>query len=83
MRNVIAVVLALFAPLLFPWPLAAVIAFLVSCVLPPLGLLSGVVADTLYYTHAVGIPYATIAGALATCLGFLVHEFWRTRIMAA
>jgi hypothetical protein len=81
-RACVAVVLALAAPILFPAALALIIVALASVVVPPVGLLAGVLADGLYATPVVGVPYATLVGLALSVLGYAVHRFIKTRIMA-
>jgi hypothetical protein len=81
MSRTLAVLLALAAPLLLPAALAAVVVFIAAVVVPPLGLVAGVLTDALYYTPAVSFPYATVIGAGITVVAYLVHQFIKTRIM--
>lgn len=82
MRKALAIILALLSPLLFPALLALVVVFVASVVVPPVGILSGILADALY--RAPGMPpYATLLGALATASGYVMHRFIKTRIMGA
>jgi hypothetical protein len=81
MTKILAVVLALLSPLLFPAALAAILVLFAAIVLPPLGILAGVLTDALYYTPGVSFPYATVTGAGISVIGYLVHQFIKTRIM--
>jgi hypothetical protein len=83
MRAALAIVVACLAPLLFPVALASLLVLLAAVIVPPVGLLAGVIADALYYTPGVHLPYATFAGLLATGIGYVVHRFIKTRIMSA
>ena len=48
MKTVVAMVLALAAPFLFPAVLSVVFIFAAAMVVPPVGLLAGVLTDALY-----------------------------------
>ena len=77
----VAILAALAGPFMFPAVFSVLVVFCASIVLPPLGLLAGVIADALYYTPSVHVPYATLLGLLITVLGFFVQQFIKTRIM--
>jgi hypothetical protein len=79
-RAVVAVVLALLAPLFFPAALTVAVVLIASLVVPPVGVLAGVLTDALYRTPDVP-PYATLVGLAFTIGGFIVHRFVKTRIM--
>jgi hypothetical protein len=83
MRNAVAIILALAAPLLFPAALAVLIVLAASVIVPPVGLLAGVFMDALYWTPSVSVPYATIIGLFMSIIGYVVHQFIKTRIMSA
>lgn len=83
MKEVLAIVIALASPLLFPWPLTLALVAVASVILPPLGILAGILTDALYYTPPVSIPYASLIGLLLSVLGYFVHRFIKTRIMTA
>lgn len=82
MRKAVAIALALLSPLLFPAALAAIIIFAASVIVPPVGILAGVLADALYRTPHMP-PYATAFGAFASAAGYLMHRFIKTRIIGA
>ena len=76
-------VLALAGPLLFPWPLVAVLAVLAAASFPlaPLGV--GVIMDAFHYAPgAAGIPLAVAAGLTATLIALAVRQFVKTSIIA-
>ena len=81
MSRTIAIITALLAPLLLPSFFAAFLVFIAAVILPPLGLVAGVLTDTLYYTPAVSFPYATVIGAGISVVAYIVHQFIKTRIM--
>ncbi len=83
MRKVVAVLLGLSAPLLFPAAFALGVVVITSVIVPPIGLLAGMLTDALYYTPSVSIPYATIIGLVISVLGYFVQRFLKTRIMTA
>lgn len=82
MRTALAILLALVSPVLFPAAFAAVIVLIASLFVPPVGLLAGALTDALYYTPSVSIPYATLAGLCVSVLGYVVHQFIKTRIIS-
>ncbi len=79
--RILATILALISPFVFPWVVTLVTAALASVVFPPLGIVVGIMMDILYNSPATGIPYATIIGALVSGIGYVVHQFIKTRIM--
>ncbi|MDB5195355.1 MAG: hypothetical protein JWO84_539 [Parcubacteria group bacterium] len=81
MRTTLAIILALVSPLVFPAALTLVVVLIASVLVPPVGLLAGVLTDALYWTPSVSVPYATIAGLCASVLGYAVHQFIKTRII--
>lgn len=81
MMKILAILLAVLSPLLFPAVLATLLVFFAAIVLPPLGLLAGVLTDALYYTPGAPFPYATLIGAGISVAGYAVHQFIKTRIM--
>jgi hypothetical protein len=83
MKEFIAFIIALAAPLLFPGSLTFVLVAIASVIVPPVGLLAGVLSDALYYVPSVGIPYATLIGLALTLGGYVVRQFIKTRIMSA
>lgn len=68
---------ALFA---FPWPYAALIAFLASLYIPPVALAFGVFSDALYYTHGTGFPVASLYGVIGFIVAFFANRFIRSNI---
>lgn len=82
MRKALAIALALLSPLLFPAALAALVILVAAVIVPPVGILAGVLADALYRTPDMP-PYATAFGAAASGAGYLMHRFIKTRIMGA
>lgn len=76
-------VLAVLSPLLFPVYLAVLIVTLVSLLIPPIALVAGMLADALYYVPGhVFVPYASIAGLLASLIAVFVHDFIKARIIS-
>ncbi len=63
------------ATLLFPWPLAALLALASASVESLVPLAAGIFIDVLYYApHAARFPYFSLAGALVTALAFFVRS---------
>jgi hypothetical protein len=58
----------------FPWPFTALLALVSSLIEPLVPLAVGMFADTLYYTPSVGLPFFTLAGAVATTIALLVRS---------
>ena len=83
MNKATAIILALVAPFIFPTVLTGVIVLLAAVVVPPVGILAGVLIDVLYYTPAVSLPYGTLTGAVLTGVGYVMHQFIKTRIISA
>lgn len=81
MNKLIALILALLSPLLFPAAFAAILVLIASAILPPVGILAGIFTDMLYHAGGTGFPYATYFGFVASGVGFVVHQFIKTRIM--
>ena len=74
MRGALAV-LAMAGVVLFPWPLAALLALGAGWYEPLVPFASGVFADALYYSsHAARLPLFTIGGALASVLAVFVRS---------
>lgn len=75
MRRALLIIGTLVSTILFPWPLAALLAFFSSLYLPLLPLATGIFFDTLYYTPQAGFwPLGTLCGALVTILAFSVRS---------
>jgi hypothetical protein len=72
--------LAFFGLFAFPWPYAAVIAFVLSLYVPPAGLAFGLFSDALYYTHGIGLPIATLYGIAGSLVAYFANRFIRSRI---
>ncbi|MGE5540986.1 MAG: hypothetical protein ACM3TU_01735 [Bacillota bacterium] len=83
MRTALALLVAILSPLLFPAALAFLLVLGASVIVPPAGLLAGVIADGLYHVPSIPLPYATLAGSAASVIGYVVHRFIETRIMGA
>ncbi len=81
-RTGTAIALALGSPFFFPAPLSAAIVLVASVIVPPVGLLAGILTDALYRAPGM-LPYATLAGALASVLGYVVQRIIKTRIIGA
>lgn len=81
MNKALAVILALVAPLLFPTLLASLIVLALSFVVPPVGLVAGVLTDSLYHTPGQPMPLGTLIGGSITLIAYGVHRFVKTRIM--
>jgi hypothetical protein len=84
MIRAILVAAAILAPFFFPWPYAALLAFVAALYFPMLGLFLGVFFDFLYYTPgAAHFPHATVFGACGALIAFVVRRFIKTRIIGA
>lgn len=84
MMPQLLVLLAFAAPFLFPWPLAALLAFSAAFVLPLYGILAGVLIDILYYTPGgASWPIVTVLSVVGAVLSILMHRFVKARIMGA
>ncbi len=74
MRGALTI-LAFVSVVLFPWPLAALLALVGGLAEPLLPLAAGIFADTLYYAPAsAALPWLALGGALATAAAYLVRE---------
>jgi hypothetical protein len=82
LRSVVLIA-AFLSPILFPWPLTALLALIAAAVSPLAPLAVGLIIDTLYFsrTASLFVPWATILGAVATLGAFSVHRFLETSIM--
>lgn len=68
--------------MLFPWPLTVLLALAASFFEPLVPLAVGLFADTLYFAPRSGaLPLATLYGALATLLAFVVRARLKTGSM--
>jgi hypothetical protein len=74
------IVLSLVGTVAFPWAYSAGLVFLASLYLPYLGLVFGVLYDTLYYPLGAGFPVATLTGLLIALLAFFARRFLKTHI---
>lgn len=81
MMRIAAIVLALIAPFVFPWPLALILGFIAAVFIPFLAPLLGVLVDSVYWTPGTGLPYATMIGLVGFLIASVVHRFMKTRIM--
>lgn len=81
MYTIPAVIIGLLAPFILSASCAFLVVLAASMVVPPLGLLAGVIADAFYYTPSVSLPYATILGLCVSLFGFFVQHVIKTRIM--
>lgn len=76
------VVLALLSPLLFPWPLVALLTLIAASVSSLIPLAVGIFVDALYYSRgAASFPWATVSGLAVTLAAFGVRRFLETSIM--
>lgn len=74
MRGALAVV-SLAGVVLFPWPLAALLALGAGWYEPLVPFASGIFADALYYgAHVARLPWFTVGGALASVLAVFVRS---------
>ncbi len=80
MIRTVFIVLASASIFLFPWPYAAVLVFIGALYVPMIGVSLGVIYDALYWTHGIGWPIATTAGALGSLAAFFLARFIRTRV---
>lgn len=66
---------AMAAVVVFPWPLAALLALTAAWYEPLVPFAAGIFADALYYTaHAARLPWFTVLGALASVLAVFVRS---------
>ncbi|MGH7175314.1 MAG: hypothetical protein ACREGR_03080 [Minisyncoccia bacterium] len=74
--------LALLAPFIFPWPLAALLTLAAAFFFPLAPLAVGALAEALYYAHgAYSFPLFLTLGVFTTLLALFVHRFVETSIM--
>ena len=74
MRGIYTIV-TFVSVLLFPWPVAAVLAFVSALHLPLLPLAIGIFFDTLYYTKATGfLPLGSMCGVLVSTIALFVRS---------
>lgn len=67
---------------LFPWPMAVLLALITSFVEPLVPLAAGIFADTLYAPPSLEtLPFFTLCGAVATIIAFFVRSRLRTSII--
>jgi hypothetical protein len=71
------------APFFFPWKFSLLLAFALSLALPFGGIATGLVADALYYSPGLGLPWATIAAAVGALIAYGVRRFAKARIIGA
>ncbi|MES2668627.1 MAG: hypothetical protein V4644_02985 [Patescibacteria group bacterium] len=65
---------------LFPWQVSVALLFSASLLIPPAGLLLGIIGDLVYYVPGASLlPFLTLWGACATAFALLVHRFVKTR----
>lgn len=82
MSRIMTSLIALISLFIFPWQVALVAILAASLVVPPAGLLLGLVGDLVYYSPGVAFaPYFTLFGIGSFALSLLVHRFVKTRIM--
>lgn len=80
MTRKLAAVIACFSVVLFPWPVAALLALGMSLVEPYVPLVVGLLIDVFYYSSYGGaLPLATLSGVCVTMLALLV----RSRLVAS
>ena len=65
MTRALAIAVALVSPFLFPIALTLPLVFVAGILVPPVGLVAGIMTDLLYKTSSVPFPYATFVGAAA------------------
>ncbi len=71
----IVTVATFISTVLFPWPVATVLALGGALLEPLLPLAAGIFVDTLYYVpHAGALPIFSLFGALVTILAFFVRS---------
>ena len=74
MRGALTVT-AMAGVILFPWPLAALLALAAGWYEPFVPFAGGILADALYYSaHAARLPWFTIGGAAASMLAVFVRS---------
>lgn len=84
MVRLALLLLAFFAPFMFPWPLAVALIFLTATGFPILALFGGVLMDVLYFVPGAALlPFGTLLGIVGFLLALFVHDFMKTRIMGA
>ncbi len=84
MIRILFLILALVAPFFFPWPVAALLAFIATFLFPFAGIVLGMLFDLLYFLPgAAFIPYGTLFGAAATAFVLVVQRFVKTRSIGA
>lgn len=80
MMPKIVAAIACFSVMLFPWPVAALLALGLSLVEPFVPLAVGLLIDIFYYSSYGGaLPLATLSGACVTALALFV----RSRLLAS
>lgn len=84
MIRIVLVVLSLFSPFFFPWPLTLLITLAAAFFVPCIALVVGVLIDVLYFVPGSALaPVASLLGLLGFVFMFFVHRFWKTRIIGA
>jgi hypothetical protein len=73
-------VLALVSLFTFPWPYTIFLITLFALYVPLGALGFGILADALYYTPGIGLPMATVFGAIGFIATFFINRFIRHRI---
>ena len=80
--HAMASLIALISLFIFPWQVALVAIVGASLLVPPAGLMLGLIADLVYYTPGAAFaPYFTLFGIFSFAASLLVHRFVKTRIM--
>ncbi len=84
MIRIILIAAAFLSPFLFPYPATLILALVASLLLPPVGIMIGLLVDALYYTSGASwLPVGILTGAVLTLLGILVRRFVKTRIIGS
>lgn len=81
MTKAFALIVALLSPLLFPTVIVVILVAGAALILPPVGLIAGVLTDSLYHTPGQSAPLGTLIGGAITLIAYGVHRFVKTRIM--
>lgn len=81
MRGILTLT-TLISVVLFPWPLAVLLAIAASFLEPLVPLAAGIFADTLYYApQAEMLPVFTLWGVAVTIAAFLVRGWLKASII--
>lgn len=82
LRNGSLTILTFLSAILFPWPLTAFLACIVSSVEPLVPLAAGLFADVLYYTPGAGaFPLFTVSGLILSMIAAFVRSQLRPSII--